>query len=436
MHVPMSGQIDFAFDDGQPMQGGARPAALPPAGESGNHALPASSGNGLFSMPPHFRHVASLSHGDRNTGNVLIQGENLQALRALQPRLAGRIRCAYIDPPYNNQEKYRHYADAWGHREWLAMLKDRLSVIRTLLSEDGSIWISIDDREMHYLKIAMDEIWGRDSFIATIVWQQRTTRENRRAFSHNHEYILVYARDCGAFRAKRNLLPASSELLARYRNPDADPRGPWQSVSANAQDGHATAAQHYALVAPNGAVHHPPEGRCWIYTEEKMRREIAAGNIWFGPDGKGVPRIKRFLSGARLGLTPETLWPSAEVGTNDEAKKQLLQLLSGEAVFDTPKPEPLIARILSIVSNEGELVLDPFLGSGATAAVAHKMRRRYIGVEEGEQIVTHCAGRLRQVIAGDRTGCSAAVGWRGGGGFDFYRMSGAAARNRNAGDDG
>lgn len=425
----MSGQIGFAFDDGQPMLDGGRPAELPSVVGRENHALPASSGNGLFSAPPSFRHVASLSHGARNTGNVLVQGENLQALRVLQPRLAGKIRCAYIDPPYNNQEQYRHYADAWGHREWLAMLTDRLSIIRTLLSEDGSIWISIDDREMHYLKIAMDEIWGRDSFIATIVWQQRTTRENRRAFSHNHEYILVYARDRDAFRAKRNLLPASSELLARYRNPDADPRGPWQSVSANVQDGHATAAQHYTLAAPNGAVHHPPEGRCWIYTEEKMRREIAAGNVWFGPDGKGVPRIKRFLSGARLGLTPETLWPSSEVGTSGEAKKQLLQLLPGEAVFDTPKPESLIARILSIASNEGDLVLDPFLGSGATAAVAHKMRRRYIGVEEGGQIVTHCACRLRQVIAGDRTGCSAAVGWQGGGGFDFYCMPASDERS-------
>ena len=418
----MSGQTDFAFGGGQSAPDGIRSAESPSVAGGGNNALPASGGNGLFSASPRFQHVASLSHGDQNTGNALIQGENLRALRALQPRLAGKVRCAYIDPPYNNREKYRHYADAWGHREWLAILTERLSVIRTLLSEDGSVWISIDDREMHYLKVAMDEIWGRDSFIATIVWQQRATRENRRAFSHNHEYILVYARDCRAFRAKRNLLPASSELLARYRNPDADPRGPWQSVSANVQDGHATAAQRYVLAAPNGAVHHPPEGRCWVYTEEKMRQEIEAGNIWFGPDGTGVPRIKRFLSSAKLGLTPETLWPAAEVGTNDEAKKQLLHLLPEEAVFDTPKPEALIARILSIASNAGDLVLDPFLGSGTTAAVAHKMRRRYIGIEEGGQMVTHCVCRMRQVVAGDRSGCSAAAGWRGGGGFDFYRM--------------
>ena len=425
----MSGQTGFAFGDELSALASTRPVESPSAAESGNNALPASSGNGLLSASPNFQHMASQSYGERDTGNVLIQGENLRALRALQPRLAGKVRCAYIDPPYNNQEKYRHYADAWGHREWLAMLAERLSVIRTLLTEDGSVWISIDDREMHYLKVAMDEIWGRDNFIATVVWEQRTTRENRRAFSHNHEYILVCARDCGAFRAKRNLLPASPELLARYRNPDADPRGPWQSVSANVQDGHATAAQHYALAAPNGAVHYPPEGRCWAYTEEKMRQEIVAGNIWFGPDGKGVPRIKRFLSGAKLGLTPETLWPAAEVGTNDEAKKQLLQLLQGEAVFDTPKPEALIARILSIASSAGDLVLDPFLGSGTTAAVAHKTRRRYIGIEEGSQMVTHCVCRLRQVVSGDRTGCSGTVGWRGGGGFDFYRMQGAGERS-------
>jgi adenine-specific DNA-methyltransferase len=171
----------------------------------------------------------------------------------------------------------------------------------------------------------------------------------------------------------RNPVPADERVTSRYRNPDNDPRGLWQSVSANVQDGHATASQHYALVAPSGVRHTPPDGRCWVYTLERMTSEIAAGNIWFGSNGRGVPRIKRFLGEAHGGLTPETLWFAGEVGTSDEAKKHLLQMFPDEALFDTPKPERLISRIIEIASNEGDLVLDAFLGSGTTSAVAHKL---------------------------------------------------------------
>ena len=368
-----------------------------------------------------FRRIARLSHGDTHTGNALIQGENLDVLHRLRAQCAGRVRCVYIDPPYNNQERYRHYVDTRSHTAWLEMIVERLTAIKPLLSADGSIWISIDDREIHYLKVAADDIFGRKNFVTTIVWQQRTTRENRKVFSNNHEYVLVYAADQRSFRATRNLLPAGPELLSRYKNPDSDPRGHWQSISANVQDGHATTSQFYDLLAPNGKVHHPPEGRCWIYTEDKMKQEIAAGNIWFGKSGQGVPRIKRFLNSSNVGLTPETLWPAADVGTNDEAKKHLLKLFPDNGVFDTPKPEGLIARILSIASGPGDLVLDAFLGSGTTAAVAHKMQRHYIGIERGEHAVTHCAARLRLVVDGDTTGISNDVCWRGGGGFSFYK---------------
>lgn len=371
-----------------------------------------------------FSRIAKLSYGDPGTGNTLIQGENLRVLDALQRRYAGRVRCVYIDPPYNNQERYRHYRDTRSHKAWLDMMVARLLAIRPLLAKDGSLWISIDDREIHYLKVAADEIFGRENFVTTVVWQQRTTRENRKVFSNNHEYLLVYAINQGDFRARRNPLPGGPALLARYKNPDSDPRGPWQSISANVQAGHATASQFYDLVAPNGKVHRPPEGRCWVYTKEKMQREIAAGNVWFGKTGEGVPRIKRFLTSSKVGLTPETLWPATEVGTNDEAKKQLLRLFPDEDVFDTPKPEGLIRRVIEIATEPGDLVLDAFLGSGTTTAVAHKLNRQYIGIERGQHAVTYCAARLRLVVNGDATGISNHVGWTGGGGFDFYKSLG------------
>lgn len=371
-----------------------------------------------------FSRIAKLSYGEASTGNALIQGENLCVLDALQRGYAGKIRCVYIDPPYNNQERYRHYRDTRSHEAWLDMMVARLLAIRPLLAKDGSLWISIDDREIHYLKVAADAIFGRENFVTTVVWQQRTTRENRKVFSNNHEYLLVYAIDQREFRARRNPLPAGPELLARYQNPDSDPRGPWQSISANVQAGHGTATQFYDLVAPSGKVHRPPSGRCWVYTKEKMRREIAAGNIWFGKTGQGVPRIKRFLKSSKIGLTPETLWPASEVGTNDEAKKQLLRLFPDEGVFDTPKPEGLIGRVIEIATEPGDLVLDAFLGSGTTTAVAHKLNRRYIGIELGQQAVTYCAARLRRVVNGDATGISNHIGWQGGGGFDFYRALG------------
>jgi adenine-specific DNA-methyltransferase len=372
-------------------------------------------------IPSDYRHLPSLSYGRKETGNWLIQGENLRVLGDLSRVLVGSVHCIYIDPPYNNQERYTHYDDQRGHAAWLDMMTDRLEAMWPLLRQDGSLWISIDDREMHYLKVAADEIFGRRNFVSTMVWEQRTTRENRRAFSNNHEYVLLYAKNPSDFKRTRNKLPPGADQLARYRNPDSDARGPWQSVSANVQNGHATEAQYYEIVAPGGRRHLPPEGRCWVYAEARMRAEIQAGNVWFGPTGEGVPRLKRFLDNHHRGLTPETLWTAQEVGTTDEAKKQLLAMFPGQEVFETPKPEGLIARILRIATNPGDLVLDAFLGSGTTSAVAHKLRRRHIGIELGRHAVTHCAERLRHVIDGDSTGISAEVAWGGGGGYDFYR---------------
>ncbi len=369
-----------------------------------------------------FQAVKSLSAGEGRTGNAIIQGDNTLALELLRPRYEGTVRCAYIDPPYNNQERYTHYTDLQGHDEWLEGIISCAMQIKHLLRVDGSLWVSIDDRQVHYLKVALDQVFGRKNFVSTIIWQQRTTRENRKVFSNNHEYLLVYAVDLAAFKAKRGFLDWDEAVMNRFKNPDNDPRGPWQSVSANVQAGHATKSQFYDLVAPNGRRHSPPKGRCWVYTETRMKEEMARNNVWFGKDGNAVPRLKRFLRDARRGFTPHTLWGAEEVGTNDSAKKHLLELFTHRPLFDTPKPEALIHRILSIASEQNDLVLDAYLGSGTTAAVAHKMGRNYIGIEQGDHAATHCVDRLRKVIAGEQGGISRSVGWSGGGSFKFYKL--------------
>jgi adenine-specific DNA-methyltransferase len=365
--------------------------------------------------------VPELSYGDSETGNLLVQGENLAVLDELRDELTGAVRCIYMDPPYNNRERYTHYDDAIHHDAWLAGLRGRLERLCMLLRDDGSLWISIDDTGMHYLKVLADEILGRANFVATIVWQHRRSRENRRVFSNNHEYLLVYARSAERFKATRNLLAPSPEVLARYKNPDDDPRGPWQSISATAQAGHATAAQFYELLAPGGRVHCPPKGRCWVYSQARMDEAIERGEIWFGLGGDGVPRLKRYLSLGNQGLTPETLWTAELAGTTRDAKRHLLDMFPDEPVFDTPKPERLMRRVLEIATDPGDLVLDPYLGSGTTGAAAHKLGRRWIGIEQGEHAVTHCAQRMWMVIDGEPGGISEEVDWAGGGGLEFRR---------------
>lgn len=368
------------------------------------------------------RRVNKWSIGAKESGNSLIHGDNLEALKLLTKSHANTVKCAYLDPPYNNGESYLHYFDSMTHDEWLKAVTARLEQVKILLQEDGSVWISIDDSELHYLKVAADSVFGRRNFVGTIVWERRTTRENRKVLSRNHEYLLVYAKNINAWSKIRNSLPITNDVKGRYKNPDNDPRGLWQSVSANVQDGHATPQQFYSLNAPNGKVHNPPKGRCWGYTQAKMREEIKNNNIWFGLDGNAVPRLKRFLVERKAGITPETLWRAEDVGTTSLAKKHLLALFKEISLFDTPKPEQLIHRVLQISTNEGDLVLDPYLGSGTTAAVAHKMNRKYLGIEIGEHITTHCVHRLKQVIDGESDGASKLTGWKGGGGFDFYEL--------------
>lgn len=363
------------------------------------------------------------SRGCKDSGNMIVKGNNTEVLEALHEPYSNQVKCIYIDPPYNNGEKYNHYRDERCHASWLEEITIVLERLKPLLRQDGSIWISIDDNEVHYLKVAADKVLGRKNFLTTIIWQQRTTRENRKVFSNNHEYLLVYAANPVEFRKVRNLLPPTTEQLCRYKNPDNDLRGPWQSVSANVQAGHAVGSQFYTITSPEGRKHVPPNGRCWVYNSSRMKAEIEAGNIWFGKNGKGVPRIKKFLESAKIGLTPETLWAGKQFGTNDSAKKHFLAMFPGEAVFDTPKPEDLLKQILEIATDEGEMVLDCYLGSGTTAAVAHKLGRQYIGVEQGDHAVEIVAERLDKVIKGEKGGISKHVGWSGGGGFTFYNQS-------------
>jgi adenine-specific DNA-methyltransferase len=357
--------------------------------------------------------------------NRLIYGDNLLALKALEQEYAAAVKCVFIDPPYNTGSAFTHYDDGVEHSIWLSLMRDRLELIRRLLSVDGSLWITIDDNECHYLKVLCDEVFGRHNFVANVIWEKRTSRENRRVFSFNHDHILVYAKEKPRFEQIRNPLGLSDEVLSRYKNPDNDRRGPWQSVSANAQAGHGTATQFYSLRLPSGRTIDPPKGRCWLYTREKMQREIDAGNIWFGADGNNTPRVKKFLrENEERGLTPETIWPASEVGTNDDAKKGLLQLLPDISVFDNPKPEGVIERVFHIATNPGDLVLDSFAGSGTSGVVAQKMGRRWIMVELGEHCHTHIIPRLKKVIDGeDEGGITKAVEWKGGGGFRYYHIA-------------
>lgn len=373
-------------------------------------------------MRRNLKQIKRHSRGCKDSGNIIINGDNTEVLTALHDTYAQKIKCIYIDPPYNNGEEYIHYLDNRNHASWLQEITIVLEKLKLLLRQDGSIWISIDDNEVHYLKVAADKVFGRKNFLTTIVWQQRVTRENRKVFSNNHEYLLVYALDPREFRKVRNLLPPTQEQLGRYKNRDGDPRGPWQSVSANVQAGHAVNSQFYTITSPKGKKYKPPNGRCWVYNASRMQAEIEAGNIWFGKNGLGAPRIKRFLGNGKIGLTPETLWIGDQFGTNDSAKKHFLNMFPNESVFDTPKPEELLKQVLDIATSQGDYVLDCYLGSGTTAAVAHKLGRKYIGVEEGNHAVEIIVNRLGQVIGGETGGISKNVGWVGGGGFTFYEL--------------
>lgn len=372
-------------------------------------------------LRPHASCTAGHTFGDpaATPGNLLVQGDNLQALKALLPFYRGQVKCIFIDPPYNTRSAFEHYDDNLEHSQWLSMMLPRLQLLREFLREDGSIWVTIDDNEGHYLKVLMDEVFGRRGFVMNCVWQKRYARDNNAAIGSSHDHVFVYARSADTFRSTRNSIEPDARTRAAYTNPNNDPRGPWQSISFTGAG--LRPNQQYSIEGPDGRIHLPPEGRHWATLEPEYHRLRAEGRFWFGRDGTGVPRVIRYLSEVE-GLVPWSWWPHEDVGHNDEAKKEIHALFSKSDAFDTPKPERLLQRILHIATNPADLVLDSFLGSGTTAAVAHKMGRRWIGIEMGDHAVTHCLPRLRKVVDGEQGGISAAVNWQGGGGFRFLQL--------------
>lgn len=366
-------------------------------------------------VPYHLlQHVKT--YGDLSE-NLLIQGDNLLALKALLPFYAGQVKCIFIDPPYNTQSAFEHYDDKLEHSHWLSMMYPRLVLLRELLAEDGSIWVSLDDNEAHYLKVLMDEIFGRQCFVTNVIWEKADSpRNSARQFSSDHDHVFVYSKSPNWIPYK---LPRTADSNAIYTNPDSDPRGPWIPGDPYANKPYSKGL--YQIIGPTGRNFSPPPGRFWRISEEKLSELNQDGRIWWGPTGDARPSIKRYLSEVS-DLVPRTLWRRDDVGSNRTSKNEMRGLFPDEASFGTPKPEALMLRIMQVATQEHDLVLDSFLGSGTTAGVAHKMNRRYIGIEMGEHAKTHCIPRLEKVIAGEQGGISESVGWNGGGGFRFCEL--------------
>ncbi len=353
--------------------------------------------------------------------NKLIFGDNLLALKALEQEYAGKVKCVFIDPPYNTGSAFTHYDDGLEHSIWLSLIRDRLEIIRSLLSDDGSLWITIDDNEAHYLKVLCDELFGRKNFVANVIWQKRTSPDIRATIGAGHDHILVYAKSLDAFKTVAKKIPKNDTQIKTYKNPDNDPRGAWVSSDYTAQGFRPN--QMYTIRTPGDVEYTPPTGTCWKNVESVFLKLVEDGRMWFGKNGKAMPRRKTFLDESE-GQTPWSWWPNSEVGHNQEAKKEINEIFGVENTFDTPKPERLLHRILHIATNPGDLVLDSFAGSGTTGAVAHKMGRRWIMIELGEHCHTHIVPRLKKVVDGeDQGGISKAVNWQGGGGFRYYSLA-------------
>ena len=374
------------------------------------------------------------SYGDPTSENMLIHGDNLLALKALEQDYAGKVKCIYIDPPYNTKSAFDHYDDGVEHSIWLNLISQRLKILNSLLSPDGSIWISIDDHECHYLKIVCDEIFGRTNFISTVIWENFYGRSNAAAISPAHNYKLVYSPMGKDWKKIRNLLPRDAKNLKNYSNPDNDPRGFWRLGPIFAS-GERHEGLMYEITTPSGRKVSPPKGSHWRMKEDDFWRMVEEGSISFGEDGGNIPATKLYLSELQSGLVARSIWTHKDVGHSQEAKREMSAVLPEKTVFDTPKPERLLYRIITMASNPGDLILDSFLGSGTTAAVAHKMGRRWIGIELGQHANTHCLPRLKKVVDGfDEGGITKSVDWKGGGGFKFYNLAPSLLRQDDFGN--
>lgn len=365
----------------------------------------------------------------RAADNILIRGDALHALRSLSEipefarGVAGKVRLCYMDPPFNTGVAFTQYDDGLEHSVWLTMMRDRLMQVRSLLSADGSVWVHLNDTEMAYCKVIMDEVFGRDNAIAVIVWEKTyTPKSNGRGVSTDHDYIVGHAKDASVWLSRGcNLLPRSEEQAGRFKNPDDDPKGPWRTYPLDVRTENETrrAAYRYPVTLPSGRVVRPAQGRHWALPQERFEREREQGLIWFGAEGNAMPTRKVYLAEAREGVIARSWWIHEETGSSQDAKRECKVLFPEIEPFATPKPEALMHRLLQIGTKPGDLVLDCFVGSGTTAAVAHKMGRRWIGVEwSPETVATFTLPRLTRVVEGsDRGGATEVTGWAGGGGF-------------------
>lgn len=364
--------------------------------------------------------VESITSFDKND-NLIIKGNNLLALESLLPIYEGQVKCIYIDVPYNTANDTFQYNDRFTHSTWLTFMKNRLEIAKKFLRFDGTIWLSCDDNEGHYLKVFCDEIFGRENFINTVLWQKiHSTKNDAKYLSDNHDFILVYAKNKN--KVNMNLLSRTEEMNARYLNPDNDPRGPWASgdlvASGERKNG------HFLIKSPTtNKVFDVPTGKHWVTTETNLNKMIEEGKVWFGVNGDAFPRKKRYLSEVMDGRKGDTWWEHKDVGHNQEAKRELIKLFNRESAFATPKPERLIQRILTLATDEYELVMDFFAGSGTTGAVAQKMNRNYILVEQMEYTEKFIEKRLQKVILGENGGISQSVNWQGGGSFVYCELA-------------
>lgn len=359
--------------------------------------------------------TGTLPNGKPWPGNMLIHGDNLLALRALEENFAGQIKCIYIDPPYNTGHAFDQYDDSLEHSIWLNLMRNRLIILHNLLSNDGSLWVTLDDCEAHYFKVMCDEIFGRNNFIASTIWQHAIQSKGYPGkFSLHHNYTFCYRK---TEKFSLNSLERTAKHNVNYSNPDNDPNGPWRA--GDVRNSLVRPNLMYDIITPSGkTIHHPEKG--WRFSRDTFESELASGKIKFSDDESRI--IRKIYLKDQQGRVPETLWFAEEVGTTREANGEIKALELPES-FDTPKPERLIERVITLATNPGDIILDSFLGSGTTSAVAQKMNRRWIGVELGNHAYTVCFPRLRKVVEGEQGGISKSQNWQGGGGFKFYELA-------------
>ena len=378
--------------------------------------------------------VAKLSYGEEDSPNMLIEGDNLDALKALLPYYAGQVKCIFIDPPYNTKSAFEQYDDNLEHSKWLSMMYPQLELLKELLTADGSLWVSLDDNEAHYFKVIADEVFGRANFIATIAWRKRDGAPNDRKMGSVHDHLLVWGKSKNhkskATLAEQsfNLMPRTDKANAQYRvfaEPSGpDPRGPFRKIdtTANGKGGRFVQSLFYPIVNPyTGEEVLPRKGTCWRHSRVDMEALQADGRLYWGVDGQAkTPMRKLFLEEAKAGMTTPSIWD--DTGLNQHASREMELLFGEKAAFETPKPEALLHRVIHVASNPGDIVLDSFLGSGTTVAVAHKMNRHWIGIERGDHARSLCRERLVRVVDGEGGGISSIVDWQGGGGFRYYKL--------------